>query len=253
MKLPENSVSATKFENGLQVCTKCKRALPRESFWADKRVVRGTQSRCKECMGARYRGWAEKNHDARRKTNLGWAGRNREKIKALNRKYHEANRGRLAAHSKKYREENREAISKQRRAQYRKRREIIIARVGAYMKRRRREDPVFRARANLRTRLTEALRRNSKSAKTMDLVGCTLPRLRAHLESLFAPGMSWDNYGKWHIDHIMPCASFDLLDPAQQRECFHYTNLQPLWAEDNIRKRDKTPEQWAEYLEGLNK
>lgn len=106
---------------------------------------------------------------------------------------------------------------------------------------------------NLRRRIYGALRPNKKTVGSMDLVGCTLPRLRAHLESLFAPGMSWDNYGKWHIDHIMPCSSFDLLDPAQQRECFHYTNLQPLWAEDNIRKRDKTPEQWAEYLEGSKK
>jgi HNH endonuclease. len=53
--------------------------------------------------------------------------------------------------------------------------------------------------------------------------------------------MSWDNYGRdgWHIDHIRPCASFDLTDPEQQRQCFHYTNLQPLWAADNIRKGAK--------------
>jgi hypothetical protein len=55
--------------------------------------------------------------------------------------------------------------------------------------------------------------------------------------------MSWGNYGLhgWHVDHIIPCASFDLTDPEQQRQCFHYTNLQPLWAEDNLRKSDKLP------------
>lgn len=64
--------------------------------------------------------------------------------------------------------------------------------------------------------------------------------LRIHLESKFKPGMSWKNYGPvWHIDHIKPCAKFDLTDPAQQRECFHWTNLQPLFALENLQKSDK--------------
>jgi hypothetical protein len=59
------------------------------------------------------------------------------------------------------------------------------------------------------------------------------------MESLFLEGMSWDNYGKWHIDHIRPCSSFDLSDTEQQKICFNYKNLQPLWAEDNLRKGAK--------------
>lgn len=70
----------------------------------------------------------------------------------------------------------------------------------------------------------------------MALIGCSIEDLRAHIESQFQPGMTWENYGKWHVDHIRPCVSFNLLDPMQQQECFHYTNLQPLWAEDNIKK-----------------
>ena len=70
----------------------------------------------------------------------------------------------------------------------------------------------------------------------MDLVGCSIPELRKRLTQQFLPGMTWDNYGKWHIDHIRPCASFDLTDPEQQKQCFHYSNLQPLWAADNLRK-----------------
>jgi hypothetical protein len=97
--------------------------------------------------------------------------------------------------------------------------------------------------SSLRRRLGEAVRlkHGHKSANTVALLGCTIPELRARLESLFAPGMSWDNYGPltWHIDHIKPCAKFDLTQPDQQRACFHYTNLQPLWAEDNILKGDK--------------
>jgi hypothetical protein len=75
-----------------------------------------------------------------------------------------------------------------------------------------------------------------KSAKTRVLCGCSIADLMAHLQSQFKEGMHWNNYGKWHIDHIRPCASFDLTDSEQQRQCFHYTNLQPLWARENIQK-----------------
>jgi hypothetical protein len=68
------------------------------------------------------------------------------------------------------------------------------------------------------------------------LLGCTVNELAEYLESKFLPGMSWENRKLWHIDHIRPLASFDLTDPAQQRLAFHYANLQPLWARDNIRK-----------------
>lgn len=72
----------------------------------------------------------------------------------------------------------------------------------------------------------------------MELVGCSIDKLKQHLESKFTEGMSWDNYGDWHVDHIKPCASFDLSDPEQQRLCFNYKNLQPLWAADNLSKGD---------------
>lgn len=111
----------------------------------------------------------------------------------------------------------------------------------SYVSSRRRIDHGFRLRMNLRHRTWTALKGQSKSARTADLVGCTMEELRCHLERQFLPGMTWENYGKhgWHIDHIRPCASFDLTDPEQQRQCFHYTNLQPLWAADNIRKGAK--------------
>jgi hypothetical protein len=78
-----------------------------------------------------------------------------------------------------------------------------------------------------------------KNAATFDLVGCTVQELMAHLERQFAVGMSWENMGEWHIDHVRPCASFDLTDLEQQKDCFHWSNLQPLWAEENIRKGAK--------------
>ena len=73
----------------------------------------------------------------------------------------------------------------------------------------------------------------------MKLLGCSLDFLKQYLEFQFKKGMSWSNYGKWHIDHIKPCASFDLSKPNEQHKCFNYINLQPLWAIDNLRKKDK--------------
>jgi hypothetical protein len=91
----------------------------------------------------------------------------------------------------------------------------------------------------LRTRINAVLRGRCKSAHTLELLGCSLEHLKVWLAFYFQPGMSFANYGLWHIDHIRPCASFDLSNPVQQRECFHYTNLQPLWAKENMSKGDK--------------
>lgn len=106
-----------------------------------------------------------------------------------------------------------------------------------YAARRSKQDPRFRLEQYLRTRIYDALKGARKSARTRELLGCTILELRAHLESRFRPGMTWENYGPvWHVDHRRPCANFDLLDPAQQQKCFHYTNLQPLFAKENLRK-----------------
>jgi hypothetical protein len=92
----------------------------------------------------------------------------------------------------------------------------------------------------LRGRVRKVLFGNKKSAPTLKLLGCSLDHLKAHLESQFRHGMSWANYGKWHIDHIIPCSAFDLSNPKQQQICFHWSNLQPLWAKENRKKRTKT-------------
>lgn len=107
-----------------------------------------------------------------------------------------------------------------------------------YRRQRQARDPAFRTLLLLRRRLRHAVKSQGtkKSSSTLNLAGCSPQKLRYHLESQFTDGMSWDNQGKWHIDHIRPCKSFDLTDPEQQRKCFHYTNLQPLWAIDNLRK-----------------
>jgi hypothetical protein len=110
-----------------------------------------------------------------------------------------------------------------------------------YLKHKRQEDIQFRIRKNIRDRMRSAMDGRSKSKHTMELLGCSIEEFKIYLEKQFTKGMNWGNYGKkgWHIDHILPCASFDLTDPEQQKKCFHYTNLQPLWAEDNYKKKDK--------------
>jgi hypothetical protein len=107
-----------------------------------------------------------------------------------------------------------------------------------YIKERNKNDLDYKLRNNLRSRIRAALKHQSasKDLGTAKLVGCTMAELRAHLERQFKDGMTWDNHGDWHIDHIKPCVAFDLTDAEQQRECFHYTNMQPLWAEDNRSK-----------------
>lgn len=119
-----------------------------------------------------------------------------------------------------------------------------------YVMRRYRSEPEFRIVCKLRARLTAVLRVAGaiKSSTTLDLVGCTGGDLRAHIESQFTDGMSWDMCatGAIHIDHIRTCASFDLTDPERQQACFHYTNLRPLWAADNLARprprRKRKPE-----------
>lgn len=95
--------------------------------------------------------------------------------------------------------------------------------------------------SNLRRRLLTVLKRNKKADSTIKLIGCSKQQLKSHLESKFKNNMNWNNYGRggWVIDHILPCSSFDLSQELEQRRCFHYTNLQPLWEYENNLKRDK--------------
>lgn len=91
--------------------------------------------------------------------------------------------------------------------------------------------------SRIRTRIYCVLKGIKKSARTTILLGCSIEQLRTHLASRFKRGMNWNNYGTaWHIDHIIPCHSFDLSKEHDQRKCFHYSNLQPLWSKDNLSK-----------------
>jgi len=125
---------------------------------------------------------------------------------------------------------------------YEENKEKINVQTTNYTRRKYREDLNFRLLNICRSRVTQALKGKVKSKNTLQLIGGSVENLKKHLESQFTEGMTWDNHGKWHIDHIKPCAVFDFTVKEQQNECFHYTNLQPLWAEDNMRKSAKYEE-----------
>lgn len=91
----------------------------------------------------------------------------------------------------------------------------------------------------MRARINHVLNGKNKSEKTKKLLGCSYIEFKKYIESKFKPGMSWKNKHLFHIDHIRPCSSFDLTDPQQQAQCFHYTNLQPLWSKENLSKGAK--------------
>jgi hypothetical protein len=173
---------------------------------------------------------------------------NKEKSLEAGRRCYEKNRerykGRMRAMSRKRRDTNKEEVNRKQREYYHKNREIIRKQRCEY-DRERRQIPEVKLVALLRLRLYEALKRNvvRKTNNAITLLGCTVEEARKHIESLWQPGMSWENYTNegWHVDHIIPCRSFDLTDPAQQKKCFHYTNLQPLWAKENHSKNDSLP------------
>ena len=111
-----------------------------------------------------------------------------------------------------------------------------------YKNKRLKEDPAFRVKANLRIRLAKMASRqeNPQRGSHVEMLGCSTDFFLKYIEGLWTEGMSWENYGNteesWSLDHIKPLSSFDLLDEEQLKECCHYTNLQPLWHMDNIRK-----------------
>lgn len=111
----------------------------------------------------------------------------------------------------------------------------------AYVKNRKEKDPIFRLSSNLRARLTMAIRHQGieKHTSFAAAYGCSKTELKIHLESKFVPGMDWSNYSRtgWHVDHIIPLASAKTIEDLYKLS--HFSNLQPLWATENLRKGKK--------------
>jgi hypothetical protein len=170
--------------------------------------------------------------------------------------YYQINKEKKNAYGKEYRKLNKDKIKKGKKiyneAWYKinkdkiKLREKIYRSLNKdkknlYFKNKKKTDIQYKLSCNLRSRLNTAFNSNYKDGSAVRDLGCTIEKLKQHLESKFQPGMTWDNWTTdgWHIDHIKPLASFDLTDRKQLLEACHYTNLQPLWAKDNLIKSDK--------------
>ena len=174
---------------------------------------------CKENPREYKRQWTFLNRERKKLLDL----KNKNRINFKRSEWRKSERGKKlnSIVCKKYREKYRQQLTKK------------------YLERRK-KDPNFKLLTILRGRIYDVLRGHSKSDSTINMLGCTINELWKHLESTFKTGMTRDNHGKvWHVDHIIPCVSFDLTDPNQQKKCFHYSNLQALFVYENLSKGSK--------------
>lgn len=243
-------------------CSKCQRELPLSSFAKDKNQKDGHQRQCRECNKAYRAEYYRANRERLAEDKKNRYAEDAERIKEKSRQYRETHPEQIAKYKAEYSKKNGDKIAISQRKKYEKSRGKIIKKTTAQTAQRRRgisrKKELFRQGKN--TRLTEAeilhmLRafvssstRRTKTAgfkrlaSPSDLLGCSYEELRGHIEGQFSPGMCWENwtfYG-WHLDHIQPVASFDLSTLEEQKQCFHFSNLQPLWREQNQRKAAKT-------------
>jgi len=169
--------------------------------------------------------------------------KDKEKQKAYDKKYRLKNKEKRNAYDRKFRKENPEYFvkwNKKNKIKIKLTNQVWYQKNKSIIREKRRSNPTYRLINNLRRRVLSALKGKNKSASTMTLLGVpNIEFLWIHLEKSFKPRMTRKNHGKWHVDHIRPCSSFDLTKASEQRECFHYTNLQPLWASENLAKGSK--------------
>lgn len=198
-----------------KTCTSCLKDKDVRCFYR-KSGRSGYGSKCKDCLRDRYE-----------KTRLTKSSYDRDRYQANRRSVIDRQSRYYRAHKDEKREYDKS----------------IRSRVMANRRKRYRTDLNYKLTCNLRSRLYSALRRSkqSRSVSTSELLGCSIEDFKRHIESRFTEGMDWEKVhsGEIHIDHIIPCVAFDLTDKEQQRKCFHFSNLQPLWAVDNHKKYTK--------------
>lgn len=185
------------------------------------------ESSCKCCKKKYYesnkeyiKGKAKKYYEAHKEKAKKYYEDNKERLKESRKKYYESNKEKFREYNKQYRENNKEYYKE-------------------YSKERRKTDPLFKMSHNLRDRTYKAFKSKgySKNTKTQEMLGVDWEVCKQHIEKQFTEGMNWDNQGEWQIDHIIPLASAN--NEKELMKLCHYRNLQPLWAEDNLVKKDK--------------
>ncbi len=165
----------------------------------------------------------------------------RAKANAQARKHYWAHRDKLISRNRQFKKSNRVKLRKSEKEWRKKNPEKVRAYRNKYVNSRYHSDVNYRILSAVRSRLALLLPEPGTKGRSVRLLGCSIESFKIYLESKFEPGMNWDNYGRngWHVDHIMPCSIFDLRKPEHQKRCFHFSNLQPMWEAENIRKSNK--------------
>lgn len=203
-------------ETDTKVCIKCNEEKIVSKFYKRKNSVDGYRNDCKSCMNDRVI--------------------NSTNIKQNKKNYYENNKEKISNCGKLYREINKKEISI-RRKEYQSKDEAKRLR-NIYLKGRYDNDILYKISVNSRASILKAFKRNGfkKTSKTFDLLGCSFDELKIHLENQFKEGMSWENHGEWHIDHKIPLSWAKTEE--ELKELCKYSNLQPLWAEENLSKKN---------------
>lgn len=144
-----------------------------------------------------------------------------------------------AEYQRQYRKIHKDRVRDSKRKYYQNHREEIISKVKHKEQIQLKTNINFRLRKNLRCRLYQAIKNNYRGGSAVQDLGCSIEDFRKYIENKFEIGMTWNNYGQWHLDHIIPLAKFNLSNRQEFLQACHYTNYQPLWAEDNIKKGNR--------------
>lgn len=237
-----------------KICSKCKIEKNTDEFSKNKAQKDGLCVWCKNCLKNSFNKWELDNKEYRQiysiqyyRNNIErskenykcWCFKNPERKKELKKQWDENNYEYRKEYDKQWELNNKEHRKNYKKEYNSQNRDYI----NIHLKQRRDTDIDFKIKIYYRNRICSALKNNQKCGQTIEMLGCSISEFRQYLEKQFKEGMNWSNYGKgidkWNIDHIIPCAFFNMADPVEQKQCFHYSNLQPLWEVDNLRKSDK--------------
>lgn len=229
------------------ICSKCKKDLELNEINFQKRKTSrtGFRNQCRKCFKEVYRRYDHSHKEKRSEKNKKYRKGHIEKIKWLKKIWGLKNKKRIHDTFKLWERKNRKRLNKYRREYNKSHIETVRIIRRRANKKLKVTNINYRIKMNLYRRMNLALRETNsvRICRFVDFIGCSGADLKAHLESKFQQGMTWFNYGngdhKWQIDHIRPCYSYDLKDPDQQKACFNFKNLQPLWKKDNLEKGKK--------------
>ena len=223
-----------------KICSVCKKELLLQNFHKNKIGKYGVMAVCKSCRIMISKKHYIKNRQKILNTAKIYREKNNEKIIEYSRVYHKNNKDTLLKHSKIYNASHKKKRQLYDRIYYIKNKRKILDRHNKYVFHKNSSDISFNLNRRMASGMRSAINQNKRGRNWEGLVGYTLDELKNHLESLFVNGMTWDIFleGKIHIDHIIPKVfwQYELPEDDEFKQCWCLANLQPLWAEDNLKK-----------------